>query len=363
MRRALTTLNSDLVQQYPHYVARVTADEGDIGKGYLSEFQDLDTVSPVILTTSQLLTTGVNAPMVKNVTLARVVGSMSEFKQIIGRGTRVRSDYGKFMFTILDYTGSASQHFADPEFDGNPALIIDEEIDDQGAVVATATVEPPQIEEAHPDETTDVPTGIASLTGDDDTHATPRKYVVGGGVIHIAHEVVSELDPQGKQLRVIQYTDYTTEQVRHLFPTAHELQLQWQGLKTRAHVIEELESRGIDFDELARQTGHVEADPLDLMCHLAFNAPLRTRRERADRLLKDHADYFDQYGEQARKVLHAMLEKYAAHGMTEFTMPDVLKVPPISSFGSTSEIIRAFGGVANLRNAVEELQAELYAAA
>lgn len=362
MRRALTNLNTDMVQIYPDYVARVTADEGAIGKGYLSEFQDLDTATPVILTTSQLLTTGVNAPMVKNVVLARVVGSMSEFKQIIGRGTRVRSDYGKYMFTILDYTGSASLHFADPEFDGDPALIVDEEIDDSGTVVATVAVEQPEVTESIGDQSGSS-TEPASLAGDDEVHSMPRKFIVDGGVINIAHEVVSELDPQGKQLRVIQYTDYTAEQVRSLFPTAHELQLQWQGLKTRGSVIRELETRGIDFDELARQTGQVEADPLDLMCYLAFNAPLRTRRERADRVLKDHADYFDRYGEQARMVLQGVLEKYAEHGLTEFRMPDVLKVPPISELGNTSEIIDAFGGATNLRRAFDELQVELYAVA
>lgn len=357
MRRALTNLNRDLIQQYPHYVARVTADEGAIGKGYLSEFQDLETVVPVILTTSQLLTTGVNAPMVKNVALARVVGSMSEFKQIIGRGTRVRSDYGKFMFTILDYTGSASQHFADPDFDGNPTLIVNEEIDDEGEIVDSTTVEPVEVRKS--DDPPDLP--INAIT--DDELSAPAKFVVDGGVVKIAHEVVSELDPRGKQLRVVQYTDYTAEQVRHLFPTAHALQVHWQELEARASLIEELESRGIDFGELARQTSQPEADPLDLLCHLAFNAPLRTRRERADRLVKDHPDYFENYGATARKVLEVLLEKYAAHGIAEFKLPDILKVPPISDLGSTTEIIQAFGGVANLRDAVQEMQVQLYSAA
>src|SRR5216117_226547 len=128
MRRALNNVNADLVQQYPDYVCRVTAEEGQIGRGHLSRFQELETTTQVILTTSQLLTTGIDAPMCKNIVLARVVGSMTEFKQIIGRGTRVRDDYGKLYFNILDYTGSATRLFADPDFDGEPALITEEEI-------------------------------------------------------------------------------------------------------------------------------------------------------------------------------------------------------------------------------------------
>ena len=132
MRQALNNLNADLVKKFPDYVCRVTADEGDIGRGHLSRFQDVESQTPVILTTSQLLTTGVDAPTCKNIVLARVVGSMTEFKQIIGRGTRVRDDYGKLWFNILDYTGSATQQFADPEFDGDPAFISQEEIDAAG---------------------------------------------------------------------------------------------------------------------------------------------------------------------------------------------------------------------------------------
>ena len=132
MREALGNLNADCVAQYPDYVCRVTADEGDIGRGHLSRFQDVETKTPVILTTSQLLTTGVDAPTCKNVVLARVVGSMSEFKQIIGRGTRVRDDYGKLWFNIIDYTGSATRLFADPDFDGEPVRITEEEITFRG---------------------------------------------------------------------------------------------------------------------------------------------------------------------------------------------------------------------------------------
>ena len=142
MRRALNNLNADLVRENPDYVCRITADEGSIGRGHLSRFQELETITPVILTTSKLLTTGVDAPMVKNVVLARVVGSMTEFKQIIGRGTRVRDDYGKYFFNILDYTGSATRHFADPDFDGDPALVVEEYIDEEGKTTKEEILQP-----------------------------------------------------------------------------------------------------------------------------------------------------------------------------------------------------------------------------
>src|SRR5207245_768623 len=134
-RTTLSNLNNDLVAQYPDYVCRVTADEGDVGRGHLGRFQDVDTSVPTILTTSQLLTTGVDAPTCKNIVLARVVGSMTEFKQMIGRGTRVRDDYGKLWFNILDYTGSATRLFADPDFDGDPALITEEKVDEAGQTI------------------------------------------------------------------------------------------------------------------------------------------------------------------------------------------------------------------------------------
>ena len=140
MRRALSNLNTDLVKRYPDYICRVTSIEGNIGRGHLSRFQDLETESPVILTTSKLLTTGIDMPTCKNVVLVRVVNSITEFKQIIGRGSRIRDDYGKFYFTIFDYTGTATSHFADPDFDGEPERITEEEIDQEGNVTNEETI-------------------------------------------------------------------------------------------------------------------------------------------------------------------------------------------------------------------------------
>ncbi|NJK45957.1 MAG: DEAD/DEAH box helicase, partial [Pleurocapsa sp. SU_196_0] len=189
MRDAIAKLVPDLMLQYPSYVSRVTADDGEVGKGLLYEFQDNDKPTPVILTTSRLLSTGVDAPMVKNIVLFRVVDTMSEFKQIIGRGTRVFEEYGKLFFTIIDYTGSATQKFADPEFDGLPASVTNLGMTEDGdtAPDSETTTEPDDDLE---DDTVRIATG--------NNNTMPRKYVVRNGVnVTIAHEMVQELDASG----------------------------------------------------------------------------------------------------------------------------------------------------------------------
>lgn len=363
MRRALVNLNSDLTQRYPDYVCRVTANEGDIGRGHLSNFQDIERPTPVILTTSQLLTTGVDAPTCKNVVLLRVINSMTEFKQIIGRGTRVREDAGKLYFSILDYTGSATLLFADPDFDGEPALVTETQIDEEGKKTGPEEVidEGPADEQEQGDEEVIIDGGPGAL----EVYPGPpgrSKLYFDGGHVDIAAHLVYELDADGKQLRVVKFTDYAGEKVRSMYPSADELRSRWSDPEQRKLVIEELEERGISFDELAASTAHADADPFDLLCHLAYNAPLRTRRERAERLRKEKTDFFDQYGPQAREILHKLLEKYAEHGTAQFALPDVLQVPPISGYGNVIEIAAHFGGAVELKSAVDALQREIYRA-
>jgi type I restriction enzyme R subunit len=355
MRRALGNLNADLVREHPDYVCRVVSDEGDVGKGHLSNFQDIETRTPVILTTSQLLTTGVNAPTVKNVVLVRVINSMTEFKQIIGRGTRVKDEYGKLFFNILDYTGSATRQFADPAFDGDPNIETEEHIDEEGDVTDEVVVTP----EPEP-EPGDV---IGDPLPPDDDDAPRRKFYYDGGQVEIAAHLVYELDPDGQQLRVVQYRDYTADKVRTLYRSATELRDQWANPDQRRDIIEQLAERGIDFDHLAETANQPDADPLDLMCHLAFNAPLRTRRERAQRLRSERRDFFEQFGVDARQILDELLDKYTEHGTAQFVIPDVLEVPPISDHGNVIEIAQRFGGVEQLREAVHKLQSLLYSAA
>ncbi len=358
MRRALHNLNTDLVQQLgrhgEQYVARVTSDEKEIGRGFLSKFQDPEERAPVILTTSQLLTTGVDAPTCQNVVLVRVIGSMTEFKQIIGRGTRVRDDKGKLFFNILDYTGSATRLFADPEFDGEPSLVSEEAIDDEGQTVegsetVTEESEPPADEE----------TGVPVY---DDEHAEPRKYYVRGGRVDIDTEVTYDLDADGSKLRTVQITQYAADTIRTLYRDPEDLRSKWWDYEQRSSIMTALDERGIDFAELAAAAGKPDADPFDLLCHLAYNAPLLTRRERAERVRTERTDFFDQYGPEARTIINELLDKYAEHGTAQFTAPDVFEVPPISQHGNLNEIANKFGGTEKLMEAFSKLQEYLYAA-
>jgi type I restriction enzyme R subunit len=196
----------------------------------------------------------------------------------------------------------------------------------------------------------------------DDSEGTRRKYYFDGGHVEIAAHLVYELDPDGRQLRVVRFSEFAAEKVRTLYPSAHDLRKQWADPALRAEIIAKLEERGIDFDQLRATSNQPDADPFDLLCHLAFNGPLRTRRERADRVKKDEKNFFEKYGPEARAILTDLLEKYAEHGTAQFVIPDVLKVPPISERGNVIEIARLFGGPDELRQAVAELQALLYAA-
>lgn len=354
MRRALNNLNSDRARRYPDFVCRVTADEGIVGAGHLSRFQELETVSPVILTTSQLLTTGVDAPTCKNVVLARPIGSMTEFKQIIGRGTRVREDYGKFFFNIVDYTGSATRLFSDPDFDGEPALVEEDLVDLQGHILETTVT--PEDEERSSEEPSEV------VLAEDADGSEIRKYYFDGGRIEIAAQVVYELDGDGRQLRVISYSDYAGDKVRGLWRSAEALETEWRERRRRHEIVRALADRGIELRRLGELAGQPDADPLDLLCHLAFNGPLRTRRERAERLASGHSDFFDRYGTEARAVLEELVDKYTEHGLGELELPNALKLPPLSDRGNPSEIASLFGGPGELRRAVEELEGLLYAA-
>ncbi len=357
MRKALNNLNADLTKKHPHYVCRVTADEGAIGRGHLSRFQELETESPVILTTSKLLTTGIDAPMVKNVAIARVVNAITEFKQIIGRGTRVRDDYGKHFFNILDYTGSATRHFADPDFDGHPEMITEETINTEGQIIREEVISPEKYVEDY-----EIDVDLVPLEITEPPPAEPRKYYVDGGMVEIAAHLVYELDEKGKQLRVVKYTDYTAQVIRTLYPTAAVLREHWSRPDDRIEILDMLRDRGINFSELAEVTKQPNADPFDLLCHLAYNAPLFTRHERIRRLRKEKQDFFDRFSPEARAVLEDLLDKYAEHGITEFEIPEALKLPPISDRGNVAEIIGFFGSTDRLREAVTDLQAELYAA-
>jgi type I restriction enzyme, R subunit len=357
MRRSLNNLNADIIQNLSpgeEYVARVTSDEGSIGRGFLSKFQDPEEPYPVILTTSQMLTTGVDAPTCQNVVLVRTVGAMSEFKQIIGRGTRVREEKGKLFFNILDYTGSATRLFADPDFDGEPSLATTEKIDEEGATIEGSEVVEEEEKPVAEEET--------SKPDFDDETTEPRKYYAHGGAGGIDTEVTMDLDSDGSKLRTVQITQYVAETVKTLYTSPEDLRKQWSDFDQRSAVVQMLEDRGIDFQELCAQVGHPDADPFDLMCHLAFNAPLLTRKQRAEKLRKEKIDFFDQFGSEAKTILNELLDKYAEHGTSQFSVPDVLEVPPISTHGNVVEIGKKFGGSDRLIQAVTLMQQLLYSA-
>jgi len=317
---------------------------------------ELETLVPTLVTTSQMLTTGVDVPTCKNVVLARVINSMTDFKQIIGRGTRVRDDYGKYYFSILDYTGSATRLFADPDFDGDPAMITEEEMNDAGELVGEPEVvadDVGAVREPPPDE-------ICPDISGETPETPPRKFYVDQGSVEIAAHLVYELDADGKQLRVVRFTDYTAEKVRSMCPSAAALRSKWSSAEERATILEALEERGISLEELMAAAKQPDADPFDLLCHVAFNAPLRTRRERAEALRRDRKAFFDAYTPKAREVLIDILEKYIDFGVAQFQIPAILKVPPISDRGTVIEIATMFGGAEKLRTAVNEMQAFLY---
>jgi type I restriction enzyme R subunit len=352
MRRALHNANSDLTKQHPNYVVRIVSDEGEIGKGHLSDFADTEKNVPVIATTSQLLSTGVDLPTVRNIVLFRTVGSMAMFKQMIGRGTRLFPDEDKLSFDIIDYSG-ATGLFADPEFDGPPERVDEEEIDEDGNVVEETVVEQPEPTFEPDDDSLDP----------DDLETEPKtKVYVDDTEVWVTAEAVYQLDPGRSRLRLVEYRDFVADTVRTLFPDPNALRSKWISRVGRQDVAETLALRGIDVDELGERAGLSGADPIDLLVHLAWNQPLATRTDRARRVRKEHADFFEAYRPAAQAVLDQLLDKYSEHGVSQLDDLRVLAVPPLSSLGSPSEIADRFGSPDALREAVEKLSELVYAA-
>ena len=361
MRMLLNNLNADLVEKYPDYVCRIVSEEGDVGRGHLSRFQELERITPVIVTTSKLLTTGVDIQTCKNIVLYKVINSMVDFKQTIGRGTRVKANYGKLYFSILDYTGSATRLFADPAFDGEPALLTQEEMDASGKTKEGSEqilTEGSKEEFEAADETDEE--YICDIESETDGTQKRKYYVDTGDRVEIVVDYEQNLDLDGKKLRIVKYTDYTAEKVRSMFPSAAELESKWKSAEERKSIIEALEEKGISFEELSKATGQEDADPFDLLCHVAYNVPLRTRRQRVERLKKGKVDFFDYFSPEARQILDEILDKYIEHNVAQFKLPDILNVNPISRHGNVIEISAKFNGPERLKEALDQLQTFLY---
>jgi type I restriction enzyme R subunit len=302
-----------------------------------------------------MLTTGVDAPTCRNVVLFRAINSMTDFKQIIGRGTRVSEEHNKFWFTILDYVG-ATQLFYDPAFDGDPVRVTKTEIDSEGNEIKVEDSEEgtlqPEIENTEEETVREIQRQIGEL---------PRKYYLDNVQVYIAGEQAFELDPDGNVLKTIEFTDYVTQNIRRLNLTAEHLRQSWTQAEQRIEILNQLRARGIDPDHLAHVTHHEEADALDLLLHVAYNAPLVTRRERAEKLRQKKANFFNTFTPAAREILDTLLEKYADYGIGEFDqLPRVLQVSPFDQYGTTHDIYRLFGGAEKLLQAVDELQKFLY---
>ncbi len=354
MRNALARLNPDLMRMYPDYVARVVSDEGPEGRGHLDHFSDPENQTPVILTTSQMLTTGVDVPTCRNIVLFKPINSMVDFKQIIGRGTRVAEEHEKYWFTILDYIG-ATRLFYDPAFDGDPVRVTKTTIDSDGNVLGTQDTEDGTLE---PDKSLDF-----ERTGDTTREIGEfrRKYYLDNVTVYIVGEQTFELDSQENVLRTVQFTDYVREHVRRISPSAEHLRQLWPLPEQRAEITAGLLKHGVDLSHLAEVTHHEEADALDLLLHVAYNAPLGSRKERAEKLRQKKTNFFNKFTPSAREVLDALLDKYADFGVTQFDrLADVLAVSPFSQKGTPLEIAGFFGGAMQLKEVVDQMQKYLY---
>jgi len=354
MCQALHNANADLTRQHRDYVVRITSEEGKTGTGYLSDFADPERDTPVIATTSLLLSTGVDLPTVRNIVLFRPIGSMVLFKQMIGRGTRLFPDEDKLSFDIIDYAG-ATRLFADSKFDGPPERIDHEEIDEEGNVVEPTVVEEPEpvFELGDAGELVD--------PGELDVRPQ-RKFYVDDTEVWVVAEAIYYLDSATSRLRLIEYRDFVTDTVRSLFPSITELRSKWRQRVGRHDVLDLLESHGIDVEELAGRSGLTQADPLDMLVYLAWNEPLATRTDRVRRVRKEHAGFFAAYQPAAREVLAQLLDKYAENGVSQLDDLGVLEIPPLSALGSPTEIADRFGSADALKEAVGKLGELLYAA-
>jgi len=359
MRQALVNENADLVAQNHKYVMRITGDNEE-GKAELDNFIFPESKYPVIATTSKLMTTGIDAQTCKLIVLDQRIQSMTEFKQIIGRGTRINEDYDKYYFTIIDFK-KATELFADPDFDGDPVQIYEPKPDE-------SPVPPDTIENENPDNAdSDFTYPLAdenpewmgvSDTGPREEGAGVRRYVVANVEVKVTSERVQYFDANGK-LITESLKDYTRKALAKEFASLDDFLRRWSSADKKQAVIDALANEGVFFAALAEEIGR-DCDPFDLVCHVAWDQPPLTRKERAAQVRK--RDYFTRYGEQAQRVLQALLDKYADEGVGPIEETQILTIAPFTQFGTPIEIIRTFGGLEQYQHAVQELEQALYRA-
>jgi len=351
MRQALVNENADLVAENSKYIMRMTGDDAQ-GKMELDSFIDPESRYPVVVTTSKLLSTGVDAQTCKLIVLDQRIQSMTLFKQIIGRGTRIREDYDKFFFTIIDFK-KATELFADPDFDGDPVQVYEPKGD-----------EPPV-----PPDNGDGDTGDGDGGDDPDGEIivdppppepgkTRVKYVIDDVPVMVVRERVQYYGTDGK-LITESLRDYTRDSIAKEYASLDAFLTAWTNAERKSALIAELEQQGVLLDALAEEVGR-DLDPFDLVCHVAWGRPPLTRRERANNVRK--RDYFTKYGDNARAILNALLDKYADEGIEHIEDINILQIYPLNSLGTPVEIVSAFGGRDRFIDALHELEQQLYAA-
>ena len=355
MRTALVNENSDLYNENSKYIVQITGDNEE-GKRELDNFINPSEKYPVIATTSKLMTTGVDAQTCKLIILDSNIGSKTEFKQIIGRGTRVNEEYGKTYFTIMDFR-NATDHFADPDFDGDPEMIKDIYGDDDLSEIDDLIPEEPIIDALDGKEVDFPEKASYSLTGGGDIVEEPKvKIRIDGVRVTVIGESVQYLDAVGK-LMIESFNDYTKKSVTKQYRTLEAFLARWNKEEKKKVIVQELEEQGVFFDELKEKVGK-EFDPFDLICHIVFDAKPLTRKERAENVKK--RNYFTKYGKQAQEVLKSLLDKYAKDGLVTIESTEVLKLDPLNKLGTAMELVNAFGGRPQYLLALQELEQELY---
>lgn len=353
MRQALINENADLVAANHRYVMRITGNDKE-GQDQLGNFIDPEAKYPVLVTTSRLLSTGVDAQTCRLIVLDREVGSMTEFKQIVGRGTRVHEDTRKFYFTLIDFRG-ASNHFADPDFDGEPVQIYtpgggdpilppDPGPDGEGGEQSSGEPGGPE------------PGALINPLGNPSGAGPIRKIYVDGVGAKVVVVRVEYLDENGK-LVTESLRDYTKKALKKRFASLDDFLRRWKAAERKQAILDELSAEGLPLDKIGEELGK-DLDPFDLVCHIAFDRKPLSRRERAENVKK--RDVFTKYGGQARAVLDALLAKYADEGILSLDDTNVLKITPFTDMGTPIQLVNAFGGKAGFEQAVREVQEALY---
>lgn len=350
MRQALINENADLVAKNWNYCVKITGDD-EVGKQELDNFTDVEERFPVIATTSKMLTTGIDTKMVKIIVLESNINSVTEFKQIIGRGTRIREAEGKVYFTIMDFR-KATNIFARPDFDGDPVQIYEPTPDEP--------VLPPDEEDTTPQEN-DATNPLGGFTPtqpniDIDDGEIVRKYYVNQIPVSVVNERVQYYGKDGK-LITESLKDYSKKNIEKEFASLDDFIQKWNATEKKEELIQELAEHGVLLEALREEVGQ-DLDDFDLICHIAFDQPALTRKERANNVRK--RNYFAKYSETAQKVLNSLLEKYEQEGIVSIEQGAVLKVKPLNQMGSPVELVRAFGKRKDFEQAVKELENEIY---